>query len=526
MAVSPSPTLAVRLFGQRQLTFGEEPLRFGAPVRALSLLAYLLLNRDRVIARDSLAYTLWPDEPEADARAKLRRHLYLLHNDVLPPYDGKQWILTDARTVRWNPAAPLWLDVAEFDRLACDPQTASAAAELYNGDLLADIDDEWLAQRRAQYRERFFELLMRLATVRRTRGDFSAALGYVKILLQHDPWREDGVRLFMELRHQLGDRASAMREYRDFARRLKDEVGVEPMPETVRLFETMSAIVEAQSATFTEASIPRNDNLPVQLTSLHGRESDLSEVRGLIEQSRLVMLAGAAGVGKSRLAIEVATRSKDRFADGVWLVEFAAISEGALVVPSLAAALNVREHEGRSLVDSIIESLKAKDTLIILDNCEHLIDAIAELVGRLVRASARVRILGTSREPLRVAGERIFRVAPLSLPATSADELPSLAALKESPAVRLFFDRALAVMPEFEATNADCDALLMICRRLDGIPFAIELAAARVRLMSLQTLAKRLGDRFRILTGGDRTALPRQQTLRALLDWSYNLLTL
>ncbi|HTV73500.1 MAG TPA: hypothetical protein VME66_07350, partial [Candidatus Acidoferrales bacterium] len=171
MATLVRPMLAVRLFGQRQLAFSNQPLRFGAPARAHALLAYILLHRENAIAREHLAYTLWPDEREPDARANLRRHLYLLQSDVLPRKDGVQWLLTDARTVRWNPDAPLWLDVAEFEHLVGAPETAASAAELYRGDLLADLEDDWVEKRRTHYRDQFCELLLGLARARRERGD-------------------------------------------------------------------------------------------------------------------------------------------------------------------------------------------------------------------------------------------------------------------------------------------------------------------------------------------------------------------
>jgi predicted ATPase/DNA-binding SARP family transcriptional activator len=520
------PTLAVRLFGQRQLSFADQPLRFGAPVRALSLLAYLLLNRDKALARDTLAYTLWPDEPESDARANLRRHLYLLQNDVLPRTAGVQWVLADARTVRWNPSAPLWLDVAEFERLLDEDNTAAGAAELYHGDLLADVEDEWLEKPREAYRARFCELLLKIAHARRTRGDISAALGYTKVLLQHDTWREDGLRLLMELRHESGDRASALREYREFSRRLKDEVGAEPMPETTHLFERIAAATDS-GTTPVAFAVPAGaaHNLPLFATTLHGRENDLAAVMALLEQVPLVTLSGAGGVGKTRLAVEVGRNLAWAFRDGAWVVEFAAISDPALVVPSIAATIGVREREGALLAETLVEALKSKQLLLLLDNCEHLVDAIAKAAYRIVQSCASVRIVATSREPLRVAGERVFRVPALSLPDVPNGRLPSLEDLKQSSAVRLFLDRASVVVPAFQAGEADTTALAAICRRLDGIPFAIELAAARLRVLSIRSLAERLDDRFGVLVSGDRTALPRHQTLRALLDWSHDLLT-
>ncbi|HTV73887.1 MAG TPA: BTAD domain-containing putative transcriptional regulator [Candidatus Acidoferrales bacterium] len=346
----------------------------------------------------------------------------------------------------------------------------------------------------------------------------------MKILLQHDAWREDGLRLYMELRRDSGDRAGALREYHDFARRLNDEVGASPMAETTQLFESIVAAnepVSALSPSTAHATVAHN--LPQSLTTLHGREQDVLSVQALVKQTSLVTLSGAGGVGKTRLAIEAAFGVVDVFADGVRIIEFASVSDPALVVASVAAVLGIHERDGVPLTDCVVEVLKTKNMLLVFDNCEHLVEAIAKLAYRLVQLSS-VRILATSREPLRVAGEAVFHVLPLSTPEVPIGRLPTIEDLKHSAAVRLFLDRASAAVPQFHVSESDGKALVAICRRLDGIPFAIELAAARLRVLSIRSLAERLDDRFKLLGGGSRTALLRHQTLRALLDWSHNLL--
>ncbi|MDQ2933833.1 MAG: adenylate/guanylate cyclase domain-containing protein [Chloroflexota bacterium] len=272
-------------------------------------------------------------------------------------------------------------------------------------------------------------------------------------------------------------------------------------------------------------------NLPAQLTSFVGRDREMADLRALARAHRLVTVIGTGGTGKTRLMIQSAADLLEDYPDGVWLAELAPISDPELVAQVAARALGVLDEPGRSVVDSLVDFLRSKSLLLLLDNCEHVIDPAAGLVDRLVGSCPMVAILASSREALGVAGEVVFQVPSLTLPPPleASDEQgkagPWFDAISRAEAVRLFVDRASAVMPSFALTPGDAPAVVEICRRLDGIPLAIELAAARVTLLSPQEIALRLGDRFRLLTGGRRTALPRQQTLQALIDWSWQLLT-
>jgi predicted ATPase/class 3 adenylate cyclase/Tfp pilus assembly protein PilF/DNA-binding XRE family transcriptional regulator len=263
-------------------------------------------------------------------------------------------------------------------------------------------------------------------------------------------------------------------------------------------------------------------NLPAQPTSFIGRAREQTEVRALLGRSALVTLTGAGGCGKTRLALEVAAGLMPDYPDGVWLVELAALADPALVLQAVAKALGVREEPGRPLLATLAAHLQAKAPLLVLDNCEHLIGACAEVAVALMRACPRLQLLTTSREALEVAGETLYRVPSLTAP--DPGHLPAPAQLPRYEAVRLFLERAQARRPEFALTTTNARAVAQICARLDGMPLAIELAAARVSVLPVEGIAVRLDDRFRLLTSGPRTALPRQQTLRATLDWSYDLL--
>ena len=282
----------------------------------------------------------------------------------------------------------------------------------------------------------------------------------------------------------------------------------------------------AVSPTATSTSTPatpgagtgRDARLPTQLTSFVGRERELAMARDRLAGSRLLTLTGAGGSGKTRLALEIARRESEVFDGEVAWVELAPVATGSLVAGNVLAALGLSEQPGRTATETLIAALRERPALLVLDNCEHVIDASAVLADALLRACPPLRILATSREALGVGGETAWLVPPLSLPATAAD-------LDTSEAVALFVERARAVVPSFTLGPANSELVLHVCRRLDGLPLALELAAARLRALSLERIADRLDDRFRLLTTGNRAALPRQQTLRAAIDWSYDLLS-
>jgi predicted ATPase/class 3 adenylate cyclase len=267
----------------------------------------------------------------------------------------------------------------------------------------------------------------------------------------------------------------------------------------------------------------RSRHLPVQLTSFIGREREMNELKRLLATHRLVTLTGTGGCGKTRLAIQVAADLLEEYADGVWVVELEALVEPALVLQEIAQTLGVREEPGRTLLDTLSDRLRSRQMLLVLDNCEHLVTSCAAVADALLRSCPNLQVLATSREILGVKGETLYRVPPLTLP--ELQRLPPIKQLKEYESVRLFTERALSNQPCFAVTAENASAVAAVCHRLEGIPLAIELAAARIRILSIEQLSARLEDRFRLLTGGSRTALPRQQTLRATMDWSYDLLS-
>ena len=269
------------------------------------------------------------------------------------------------------------------------------------------------------------------------------------------------------------------------------------------------------------ASTPHN--LPQPLTSFIGREHELAETRRQLSQTRLLTLVGIGGLGKSRLSLETAASVLDEYPDGVWFVELAPVTDPRLVPQVVASALGVKEEAGRPVGEALLKFVVDRRLLLVLDNCEHLTQACAELARGLLEAGPHVRILASSRERLNIRGEKTFPLAPLAAPLPRQNMAAE--ALETFAAARLFVDRVCSAQPDFVVTTENATAVAEICHRLDGIPLALELAAARARAMPIDAIASRLSDRFKLLRGGDRTALPRQQTLRALIDWSYELLS-
>lgn len=317
----------------------------------------------------------------------------------------------------------------------------------------------------------------------------------------------------------------ATRPYQATVERLA--VTLELSPDDQALFWTSGrpAPRERQSRSQLPISPKRlyGHNLPTSLTSFVGREHELADLRVRLAEARLLTLTGVGGCGKTRLALEFSRTVVDQYPGGVWLVEHAPLADAAFVPQTVAAALDVRETPGQPIASTVAAALRGQTMLLVLDNCEHLLEACAQFVDALLRTCPGLHVLATSREALRITGEIARRVP--SLPVPDFQHVPPLAELQQNPAVRLFVERATAVQARFVLTEHNAPAVAQVCQRLDGIPLALELAAGRIEALTVEQLAARLDQRFRLLTGGNRAALPRQQTLRAALDWSYDLLS-
>ncbi|HET9951677.1 MAG TPA: protein kinase [Candidatus Eisenbacteria bacterium] len=313
---------------------------------------------------------------------------------------------------------------------------------------------------------------------------------------------------------------------RALAKRRDDRYGSSrELADALRALREGTGTLTRGTGAFTASPVDVPNNLPTPMTSFIGRARERSEVQRLLGTSRVVTLLGFGGSGKTRLAIQVAKELQHEFKDGVWLAEFEALSDPTLVPQQVARAIGVKEEPGIPIADTIAASLQGKKSLIVLDNCEQVASAVAFLLSKILPRAADVRVLATSREPLAFGGEVVWRIPTLSVPDPRTSAITSKDAAGRFEAIRLFVDRAQAVQPAFLLTDKNASAVAQVCHHLDGIPLAIELAAVRVKVLPVEQILARLKDRFALLTGGSRTALPRQQTLRATVDWSYEMLS-
>ena len=525
--------LRIHLLGSFYLLYNGQPHPFNALPKVLPLWAYLLLHRQEPMSRDRLAFLLWPDETEERARSNLRRHLYDL-NRVLPTPAGEQpWLLRQGANVQWNPQAPYWLDVAEFSRASHSPMHLAHAVELYRGDLLPDLDEAWLHAERTRLRQRYLAYLSELTTHHQRRGEWSTAIRYARQLLAQDSLHEESVRQLMRLQHDSGDRSGAIQTYLDFCRLVDEELGLPPMPETRALYDTLIGDTPAGS-TATGPTPPHPPltpphNIPAQMTPFFGRTLDLIQLTGQLTEpgraARLVTITGPGGCGKTRLTLELATRLLQEqpytYPDGLYFVDLSALTDPGRVIDTIAEALGLKEGGPQSLRQTLVSHLKERRLLLLLDNFEQ-IAAAAPTIGSLLEAAPNLQMVITSRMVLQLYGEHEYPLPPLPVP--DLERLPPAERLLEFAAISLFVARARAHLPTFTLTEANAADIAHICHRLDGLPLAIELAAARIKLFSPAAILTQLTNRLAFLSARTPHRPARQQTLRAAIEWSYNLL--
>ncbi len=555
MAVTPSavasPSLTIHLFGPMQVLAHGLPLPRLRSRKALWLLALLTLRHGRAVEREWLAGTLWPDTDTGRAFTNLRANLSELRGAL-----GDQGVRLQSpgrHTLSLN-LADANVDILAFDAAirSQKPDALKQAVELYRGPLLEDCAEEWIGQERNAREQDCLRALQTLADRALTAGDYAAAIAFYRRAISLDPWTEAARRGWMEALAKSGDRNAAMQVYREFVEQLRGDPNAVPDEETSALYARLRtearqqsqsqfhspAQTQAQAAVLArepvgnEAGVPAvSGYLPFPLTNLIGRAVERGEVAAKLRGSRLVTLTGSGGIGKTRLAIEVAGESVQdgtAYPDGVWLVALETLSEGSQVVTQIASILGLREEPERSLLASLTDHLRAKRLLLVLDNCEHLLTSCAQVVGHLLQECARVRILATSREALSIMGETVWQVPSLAVPDPKQLQEGDAAltqVLGACESVQLFVERAQAGQKDFALVPGNAMTVAQICFQLEGIPLAIELAAARVRSLTVEQIAARLNSRLGLLTVGNRAAQSRQQTLRTTLDWSYTLLS-
>jgi predicted ATPase/DNA-binding SARP family transcriptional activator len=557
-----------RILGSVEVSDGGLVKDLGG-LRERTLLARLLLSAGQVVSADRLADDLWAGQPPPHWMATLRVYISRLRRALgsgsaavatHPP--GYRIVLADGE-----------LDAHRFDGLvaaarddmaAGRPEAAAArlreALALWRGPALSDVADFGFAQADVIRLEE-----ARLAAIEdRVEADLACGrhvgvASELEGLAAAHPLRERLCGQRVLALYRCGRQADALQAYQELRDRLADELGIDPNPALARLHQAIlrqepsldwnppgdgaedradradradrpgdgpgerSPADHAAGPGPPERARPAQPGwLPAETTSFIGRESELATIEELLGLSRLLTLTGPAGSGKTRLALKAGEQASGRYPGGVWLVELAPVAGPDLVTAAAASALGIREEPGRALADTIAAHLRTAEALLIIDNCEHLLDPAASLITALLRQCPSLRVLATSQSRLNVAGEATWPVPPLTLP-PAAEQDPLVVGQAES--AKLFCDRARLARPGFSLAEGNAPAVSEICRRLDGIPLALELAAARLNALTAGQLAARLDDRFRLLAGGSRGALPRHRTLQAAIEWSHDLLS-
>ncbi|NUR88439.1 MAG: AfsR/SARP family transcriptional regulator, partial [Nonomuraea sp.] len=496
----------------------------GLKVRAL--LVDLLVHEGHPVSVDRLVEDLWGAEPPGNPAGALQVRVSQLRKaleDAEP--GGKNLVVSRAPgyLLRADPGA---LDAVRFAELLAGAEAADSpraraglladALALWRGAAYADFaDEEYTRSAIVRLEEQRLTALELHAETRLELGEHGLLVGELGDLVARHPLRERLRAVHMRALYRAGRQGEALASFGELRERLADELGLDPGPDLMALHQ---AILGQDPALSLPAERPTT-NLPAPVSKLVGRDEALAEICALAESERLVTLTGTGGVGKTRLALEAAHRLLDAYQDGAWFVALDQATHSP--AEAIMAALDIREDpSGGDVHERLAAALRPRRALLVLDNCEHVVERVAELAELLLRAAPHLSVLATSREPLGVYGEVLWSVPPLDLP--TGTELTEMA---RSDAVRLFVARAAASARGFALEAGNAQAVAQLCRRLDGIPLALELAATRVRALGVQGVVARLDDRFKLLASGRRGAPARQQTLMAVIDWSWDLLS-
>ena len=500
--------------------------------RQRAVLAVLALHANEVVSIDRLVEEVWGGDAPPSAVPTLRRYVSHLRHALagLPAtIDGRRpgYVLTidleriDARRFEWLvDEGRQHLSLGAVDDAAVVLRTALS---LWHGEPLADFAYEPFARVEAP---RLDELRLAALEMRidadLTLGRHADVVSELEALVALYPLRESYRGQLMRALHRAGRRADALRVYGMGRRVMADELGLDPSVDLKDLEHAILLEDPAVSAPVSRSPARPVGRLPADITSFVGRSTEVQAVADLLGRFRLVTLAGVGGTGKSRLALRAAAKVGPTLSGGAWLVELGAVADGAAVAGVVADALGVRGNPERDTLDVIVESMRHQHCLVVLDGCERVVDVVAPLVERLLAHTGGVRVLATSREVLGTPAEAVFRVPTLAVPALGTDD--TLDAIAGCDSVQLFVERATKADARFRPTDDDAPVIAEVCRRLDGLPLALELAATQTDMLTLPQIVERLDDRFALLGRGHRTAPPRHRTLRAAIEWSYDLL--
>ena len=533
-----SPRLVLQFLGLPQLHLEATPVVTDRR-KAIALLAYVAVNdmgrASQRYSRESLSALFWPDYEQAKAFSNLRRTIWEVHQAI-----GEHWLIADRESVHLNADAEIELDVARFQDLLSQSRQQSdpalrislliEATKLYRNHFLTAFSlkdaypfNEWAFAESEDLRRQLAEAITTLSEDYCTLGQAEQAIPHARRLISLDPLNESSHRQLMEVYIQAGQHSAALKQYQACEQILRKELGLNPQPETLTLYKKIRKgdIKPAQVIKSTEIVTPKH-NLPSQLSTFIGREKEQVEIINLIAKNRLVTLAGTGGIGKTSLALQVGHKLLNEYPHGAWFTGLDSLSDPTLIPQTVASVFDIRVRSDRPVIEKLINVLHNKTTLLIIDNCEHLLEACAQLITTLLQSCPNIKILATSREVLHVAGEATYQMQSLSMPEQSEG---SLVKLTEYESIRLFIERAALALASFALTNDNARSVIDICRKVDGIPLAIELAAARVNILQVKEILKQLQNSFALLSSDGQTTLPRRRTLQASMDWSWGLLS-
>src|SRR6266498_2151089 len=533
-----SPRLVLQFLGLPQIYLDDKPIATDRR-KAIALLVYLAMNDighpSQKYSRESLIGLFWPDYEQAKAFSNLRRTIWEVHQAI-----GEDWLIADRESVHLNQNAKIDLDVVQFrDLLATTRQQDDPTlripllidtVKLYRNHFLTGFSlkdalnfNEWVFSESEELRRNLADALDTLSEDYTTLGEAEKAIPYARRLITLDPLNEESHRTLMEVYIQAGQHSAALKQYQACEQILRKELNLDPQPETRALYkkirkgEMKSVLVEKRIE-----SITPKDNLPLQLSTFIGREKEQDEIISLILKNRLVTLAGVGGIGKTRLSLQVGQRLLNDYPNGVWFIPLDSLADSTLIPQTVASVFDIREKSDRPIIEILINVLHEKTTLLIFDNCEHLLDACAQLIKTLLTNCPNLKILVTSREILNMQSEATYYLPPLSIP--NDDDLLT-EKLTQYESVQLFTERAALALSSFKLTKENAQTVVDICRKVDGIPLAIELAAARVNILKVKEILKQLHNSFALLASDSRTTTVRHQTLQASMNWSWGLLT-
>lgn len=501
--------------------------------KGTALLAYLAVEHGRH-SRASLSALLWPDLEQSKAYKNLRQTLWDIQQSI-----GEGGITADRESIGLNDDADIGLDVSKFEscldevRRQSDISLHAAlltdSVKLYRNHFLTGFSlkdahpfNDWAFAKTEELRHQMARALVMLSDDLCALGQAEQAIPYARRLISFDPLDESSHRQMMQVYLQAGQHSAALKQYQACEQLLRKELGMDPQPETRELYKKIRKrdIKPTQVEKRAESTLPSH-NLPLQLSSFIGREKEQKSMAKLIATNRLVTLVGTGGIGKTSLALQMGHKLLNEYPDGVWFVALDSLSDPVLVSQTVAAVFDIRERSDKPILELLTHALSTKAALLILDNSEHLLDACVQLITALLQTCPGLKILATSREPLAMAGEATYRIPSLSLPEKKE---VSLEKASEYEAIRMFAERAALAQSTFQLTDENIHTVAKICRKVDGIPLAIELAAARVNVLQVNEILHKLEESFQLLTNQSRTTSIRHQTLQASMDWSWGLL--